>query len=85
MVFAAGLGTGFLLLLLNRGLVVEKSGVGTTLCNFEIVVHVAYVIQIFFFDNVPNVTSIVGAFLVVSSAVLIIVDEIFCTYFSFEI
>jgi drug/metabolite transporter (DMT)-like permease len=83
MVFCSGSGVCLFLLLLNRGMTLEKSGVGTVLISCD--VPIAYVIQIYFFHKVPNFTSVVGACLVVSSAVLVILDKIFCDCFSFEI
>jgi drug/metabolite transporter (DMT)-like permease len=71
------------LLFLNRGLSLEKSGVGTTMTSSDIVI--AYFLQIVFFDTVPDVTSIIGALLVISSIVLVSLDNLILKCFKFEV
>ena len=77
-----GFGLFAALLLLNRGLALEKSGPGVLIRNCDIVI--AYIIQVAFFDSVPDVLSIVGALLVISSAVIVTVNKLFpdnfCNY-----
>ena len=77
-----GFGLFVTLLLLNRGLALEKSGPGVLIRNCDIVI--AYIIQVAFFDCVPDVLSVVGALLVISSAVIVTVNKLFpdncCNY-----
>ena len=77
-----GFGLFAALLLLNRGLALEKSGPGVLIGNCGIVI--AYIIQVVLFDSVPDVLSIVGALLVISSAVIVTVNKLFpdncCNY-----
>ena len=72
---AGGFGLFVALLLLNRGLALEKSGPGVLIRNCDIVI--AYIIQVVFFDSVPGVLSIVGSLLVISSAVIVTVNKLF--------
>jgi drug/metabolite transporter (DMT)-like permease len=81
--FAGGLCLFLGLICLNRGLTLEKSGPGVLMKNCDIVV--AYIIQIIFFHSVPNVTSIVGALLVLSSIVLVTVEKLLFKRCRFEI
>ena len=79
-----GFGLFITLLLLNRGLTLEKSGPGVLIRNCDIVI--AYGIQVLFFDSIPDVPSIIGAALVISSAVLVTIDKLFIAKcFKYEI
>ncbi|KAL5256201.1 hypothetical protein ACHWQZ_G011431 [Mnemiopsis leidyi] len=71
------------LLFINRGLTLEKSGPGLLMKNCDIVV--AYIIQIVFFDSVPDVTSVVGALLVLFSLILVTADKFLFKRYSFGI
>ena len=71
------------LLFLNRGLTLEKSGPGLLMKNCDIVV--AYIIQIVFLDSVPDVTSVVGAILVLLSLFLVSADKFLFKRCTFEI
>ena len=71
----AGFGLCVALLLLNRGLALEKSGPGVLIRNLDIVV--AYGIQVVFFNSIPDVMSICGAVLVISSAVIVTANKLF--------
>ena len=57
------------LYLINKGLALEKSGPGTLMKNCDVVT--AYIIQIAFFNSIPDIFSVIGAFMVLSSAVLV--------------
>jgi drug/metabolite transporter (DMT)-like permease len=81
--FASGIFISLTILFVNRGLTLEKSGVGTMILNFDIVV--AYFLQIVFFDTVPDVTSIAGALLVISGIVLVFMDKLLPKCFKFEV
>ena len=61
------------LLFINRGTTLEKSGPGLLMKNSDIVF--AYIIQIFFFNTVPDAFSTVGAVLVIVSIVLVTADK----------
>ena len=74
-VCVAGFGLCAALLLLNRGLALEKSGPGVLIRNCDVVV--AYGIQVVFFDSIPNVLSVCGALLVISSAVIVTANKLF--------
>jgi drug/metabolite transporter (DMT)-like permease len=80
---ASGIFLLLTVLFINRGLTLEKSGVGTTMMNFDIVV--AYFLQIVFFDTVPDVTSIVGALLVIICIVIVSVDKLLLKCFKYEV
>jgi drug/metabolite transporter (DMT)-like permease len=81
---SGGVGLFIMLILLNRGLSLEKSGPGVLIRNCDIVI--AYGIQVIFFDSIPDVLSIVGALLVISSAVLVTVNKLFIEkFFKYEI
>jgi drug/metabolite transporter (DMT)-like permease len=67
---------------INFGLTREKSGPGVLMKNFNIVL--AYIIQIAFFHNVPDVTSIVGAVLILSGIILVTVEKFVFTRYRFE-
>ena len=70
-----GFGLFITLILLNRGLTLEKSGPGVLIRNCDIVI--AYGIQVIFFDSVPDVLSVFGALLVIFSAVIVTVNKLF--------
>jgi drug/metabolite transporter (DMT)-like permease len=80
---ASGIFIFLMVLFTNRGLTLEQSGVGTTIMNCDIVV--AYFLQIVFFETVPNYTSLVGTFLVISSILLVSVDKLLPEHFRFEV
>ena len=71
----AAIGYVLALFLVNKGLALEKSGPGVLMKNFDVVT--AYVIQIVFFKSLPDVLSIVGALLILSSAILVSVSKLF--------
>ena len=82
--FLGGFGIFLYLILLNRGLTLEKSGPGVLIRNCDIVI--AYGIQVVFFDSVPNHLSIIGALLVISSAVLVTINKLLIEkYFKYEV
>ena len=71
--FAGGILLYTGLLFINRGTTLEKSGPGLLMKNSDIVF--AYIIQIFFFNTVPDAFSTVGAVLVIVSIVLVTADK----------
>ena len=79
-----GLGVFLFLACLNRGLTLEKSGPGVLVRNLD--VAIAYGIQVIVFGKVPDVLSIIGALVVVSSVVLVTVNKLFIEkWFKYEI
>ena len=80
MMWFGGLGLSLGLVLLNKGLALEKSGPGVLIRNFDIVL--AYGIQVIFFDNTPQLLSICGSLLILSSIVLVTINKLFLDKFN---
>eukprot|EP00116_Pleurobrachia_bachei_P006102 sb/3466364/ len=70
-----GVGMAVSLILLNRGLLLEKSGPGVLLRNFDIVT--AYGIQVMVYSEPLEMLSVGGAILIILSVVIVTLDRLF--------
>ena len=78
-----GLLLSFSQLMLNRGLGLEKSGPGALIRNLDMVF--AFIIQMLFFNSTPNVFSMLGAALIIGSAILVSANKFCCKNSKYEI
>ena len=67
----------------NRGLALEKSGPGALIRNLDVVF--AFIIQMLFFKSTPNVFSMLGAALIIGSAILVSANKLCCKNSQYEI
>ena len=78
-----GVGACVALVMLNIGLSIEKSAPATLMRNMDIVI--AFVVQVFLFRESADWISILGAGLIITSAVSVTVEKAFCPHFFWKI
>lgn len=80
---ACGVGACAALVMLNVGLSIEKSASATIMRNMDIVL--AFVVQVFLFKEGANWMCMLGAGLIVTSAVSVTLENAFCPQFFWQI
>ena len=80
---ACGIGACCALVMLNKGLSIEKSAPATLMRNMDIVI--AFIVQIFLFHEDAEWRSVLGAVLIVAAAVSVTLERAFCPDYFWQI
>ena len=80
---ACGVGACVGLVMLNRGLSIEKSAPATLIRNMDIVL--AFIVQVFLFEEEVDWESVLGAILILTSTVCVTLERALCPNYFWQL